>query len=538
MFNNSPTQFYNGNPNLKASGVSHQYTPEEITEFQKCYEDPVYFINHYAKVVSLDKGVIPFTLYPYQERIINCVNNNRYTICKLFRQAGKSTTLAVYSLWYSIFHDHKNTVILANKMSTAKDIFSRVGYMYEMLPDFLKPGLVEYNKTSMQFENGSHIRCAPTSASAVRGSSISLLVCDEFAFLSSSLADEFINSVFPTLSSSSESKLVLISTPYGLNHFYKIWTEAKEGKNDFVTVEGKWSEIHDPAWYDQQSKLLGDRVKVAQELDVSFEGSSNTLIDNKTLTTLPAVNPKEEKNGLCVFEEPESNHRYICTVDVSRGRGRDYSAFIIFDATQLPYKVVCTFKNNKITTLEYPLILNTLGKKYNEAVILIENNDLGESVGNALWFDLEYDNLIWTDIKSEVSNSGKTSVVGVRTTHNVKKKGCANIKEIIEHQQLKINDERIIQELKGYVLSKRGIYSAQDTKINDDLCSCLFLMGWLTSQPYFEDLTGINTTQELTKDFLSGIQDYIPSGFKTDGLEEYTKDKYSPLNSDQISLLI
>jgi len=277
------SQYYNNNPKVKAEGVTHQYTQQELKDFAKCIDDPCYFINNFVKVTSIDKGIVPFKMFPYQEKIVKTINQNRFTICKLFRQSGKTTVVAAYCLWYAIMHDHKDVVLLANKLATAKEAYSRILFFYEELPDFLKPGVKEYNKTSVIFDNGSRIRAAATSASAIRGQSVALTVVDEFAFLSSGIAEEFIASTFPALSSSSTSKLVLISTPYGLNHFYKIWHDSENGLNDFVRVEGVWKESRDQKWYDEQCKLLGDKIKIAQEIE---------CVTGETLVTI-----KDTENG-------------------------------------------------------------------------------------------------------------------------------------------------------------------------------------------------------------------------------------------------
>ena len=354
---------------------------------------------------------------------------------------------------------------------------------------------------------------------------------DEFAFLPNNLADEFMASVFPTLSSSEESKLVLVSTPAGLNAFYKIWKESEEGINGFVNVRGWWNEIHDQAWADKQRKLLGD-VKFRAEVECCFLGSSQTLVDGVKVSQIPFIKPKSETNGLNIFVPPIKTHNYIMTVDVSRGRGLDFSAFIVFDVSKMPYEIVATFKNNKISPIEFPTLINMVGKRYNEAQILIENNDLGEQVANELWYTHEYSEVLWTK-DGKISGSG---IIGVRTTKGLKSKGCSNIKEIIDNDQLIINDYRVLEELSVYVLSKNGSYSAQDTHINDDLCSCLFLFGWLTEQDYFKDATNINTSEILSSKFKKMLEDesYMPFGFMDNGINDH---EFTRLNQDQIELL-
>lgn len=358
-----------------------------------------------------------------------------------------------------------------------------------------------------------------------------LLMLDEFAFLSNNLAEEFMASVFPTLSSSEESKLVIVSTPNGVNAFHKIWKEAEEGINGFVAVRGWWNELHDQAWADKQHKLLGD-VKFRAEVECEFMGSANTLVDGVKVSQIPYINPKTDQNGLRIFEPPKKDHQYFMTVDVSRGRGLDYSAFIIFDTTKTPYNVVATFKNNKISPIEFPTLIAMVGRRFNEATILIENNDLGESVANELWYTHEYAEVLWTK-DGKIAGSG---TIGLRTTKSVKSKGCSNIKEIIENDQIVLNDLRILEELSVYVLGKNGQYSAQDTRINDDLCACLFLFGWLTEQDYFVDLTNINTSEILSNKFKEQLEDegFMPFGFIDDGM---TENDYPRLNQDQLELL-
>ena len=266
----------------------------------------------------------------------------------------------------------------------------------------------------------------------------------------------------------------------------------------------------------------------------SFVGSSNTLIESHILNNIPYTNPTDERNGIRYFKHPEDKHSYVITVDVSRGRGLDYSAFSVIDITTMPYEVVCTFKNNKVSAnIEYPMIINRVGRLYNEALVLVENNDLGESVGSSLWYDCEYENLIWTH-NEKIAGHG---VIGIKTTRKVKNTGCQALKELIDSHQLLINDYRIIQELSVFVRQKKGLFGAQDTSINDDLTATMWLFGWLTQQTYFIDLTNTNTNQELGQRFKEQIDEYLPFGAVTDGTEIYDRSYYEPLSHDQIELL-
>lgn len=540
-------QVYNNNKNLKAAGVPVAFTPEQVQEYIKCSRDPLYFITTYAKIVSLDDGVVPFIPFPYQGRIIEAIHNNKNTLGKLFRQAGKSTIVAAYFAWYVLFNDNKTAVILANKQAIAIEIFSRVQFIIENLPMWLQQGVVEWNKKSLVLENGSRCIAAATSASAVRGMSVNLLLLDEFAHLGPNLAEEFIASVFPTLSSSESSKLIIISTPNGLNHYHKLWVEAVNGNNDFKTVEGNWKENpkRSQEWAEAQRKKLGE-VKYRQEIECTFEGSSYTLVDGSKLATLPILIPVYEKDNLEIFSNPEPGHSYTMTVDVSRGMHHDYSAFVVTDVTSMPYKVVATFKDNTVSTLEFPHLIYNTAREYNNAFILVEVNDLGEEVSNILWYEYEYENLYFSS-GNELSQL--RGYPGVRTTTKVKSLGCSVLKELVEKDQLTLNSHKIIQEL-GLFVKHRKSYATEDPLVNDDLCSALWLFAWLTKQDIFQEVTDNNLRAVLTEKKQQYIDSTMtPFGFfednKPNELKKETEDsrrlpsKTDPyyLTADQIELL-
>lgn len=538
---------YNNNRNLKAAGVQVPFTQEQVQEYIRCSRDPIYFIRNYAKIVSLDDGVVPFDPFPYQERMIKAIHENKNTLGKLFRQAGKSTIVAAYFAWYVLFNDNKTAVILANKQAIAIEIFGRVQFIIENLPLWLQQGVEEWNKKSFKLENGSRCIAAATSASAVRGMSVNLLLLDEFAHLGPNLADEFIASVFPTLSSSESSKLVIISTPNGLNHYHKLWVDAVNSNNDFKTVEGKWQENprRTQEWADAQRKKLGE-VKYRQEIECTFEGSSYTLVDGAKLATLPIARPSFEKDELEIFHSPEPGRSYVITVDVSRGRHMDYSAFTVFDASEMPYKVVATFKDNTISTLEYPHLIFNTARQYNDAFVLVEINDLGEEVANTIHREYEYEHIYFTT-GNELSQL--RGYPGIRTTAKVKSLGCSVLKDLIEKDQLTVNSHRIIQELGLFVMHK-ATYASEDPEVNDDLCTTLWLFAWLTKQDIFQQFTNIHLRTVLTQK----KQDYInesmtPFGFYQNNKPEEisdeslsnkklpTKDAPYWLTPDQVELL-
>jgi hypothetical protein len=538
---------YNNNRNLKAAGVQVPFTQEQVQEYVKCSRDPLYFISNYAKIVSLDHGVVSFDPFPYQERMIKAIHENKNTLGKLFRQAGKSTIVAAYFAWYVLFNDNKTAVILANKQAIAIEIFSRVQFIIENLPQWLQQGVVEWNKKSLVLENGSRCIAAATSASAVRGMSVNLLLLDEFAHLGPNLAEEFIASVFPTLSSSETSKLVIISTPNGLNHYHKLWVEATNGNNDFKTVEGRWQEnpARSDEWAESQRKKLGE-VKYRQEIECSFEGSSYTLVDGSKLSTLPIMTPIFSKDGFEAFAHPDKNRNYVITVDVSRGRHMDYSAFSVTDVTEMPYKIVATFKNNEISTLEFPHLIYNTARQYNDAFLLIEINDLGEEVSNTIWHEYEYENVYFTS-GNELSQV--RGYPGIRTTSKVKSLGCSVLKELIEKDQLQVNSHKIIEELGLFVLHRKT-YASQDPQVNDDLCTTLWLLAWLTKQEIFQQITNVHLRSILTEKKQQYIDSTMtPFGFyqnnKPADVADEAKDnrvlpsKNNPyhLTPDQIELL-
>ena len=778
-------QHYMGNPNLKAAGVQIEFELGQMKEYARCAKDPVYFIENYCKIVSLDNGAVLFKMFPYQRRIIKALHGNRKIIAKLFRQSGKSTVIAAYVAWYICFNEHKTVAILANKAAIAREIFSRVQFIFENLPFWLQQGVIEWNKTSFEMENGSKCFCAASSPSSIRGKSINFLMCvsgdteitvrdkltgfmtktpiekictpdigiqhnnkyevlsdtgwsnfsgvkidetqafikikfvdgsslkcttdhrlmmtsgkwcgaaslvsgdfvksdigdlevmstdiveggltydligveknsryytngvishncDEFAHLPPNLAEEFIASVFPTISSSQESKLVLVSTPNGMNQFYKLWIDAEKGRNGFVPCQGTWKEnpLRNQKWADEQLTILGKtmyfqeiecvggdtivemesgKIRIADvefstkhekvltpsgfkqfsgikkktvdhyrtiefadgtkidcthnhtfvsegknhvacllyegvvingktitsvidkegPLDVydlveveggnlyytnglishncSFVGSSKTLVDGTKLSTIPFVDPIYESDKLKIFEKPIVGHNYVCTVDTSRGQHLDYSAFMIFDITVAPYRVVATYKDNSISTMAYPTLIQKLATQYNEAYCLVEVNDAGGEVANTLFYEFEYPNVYWTS-KEVMKEGGETGgYPGVRTTKKVKSVGCSVLKELIEQDQLVLNSFDILSELNVFTL-KGASYGADDTMINDDLTTCLWLFAWMTKQSLFSDLNNTNIRSILAKKTEAYINDnMLPVGFFNNGIEE------------------
>ena len=522
---------YLGNANLKPSGVDIEFTEDQVKEYMKCAKDPVYFIRNYVKVVSLDKGLIPFDLYNYQEELLNIIHNNRFAIAKLPRQSGKSTSIVSYILHYVLFNQNMNVAILANKQSTAREILYRLKMAYEYLPLWLQQGIVEWNKGSIELENGSKITASSTSASAIRGGSFNMIFLDEFAHVPNNIAEEFFSSVYPTVTSGQTTKVLMVSTPNGLNLFYYYWKNAmkkvgENGKNEYIPFEVHWSQIplypggplRDQKWKDKQIQNTSEQ-QFQTEFECDFIGSTNTLISSSKLHIMNFDTPiSKSPDGIDIYEEPKSDHNYIIVVDTARGQGKDYSALLVVDITEPPYKVVLKYRNNLISPMVYPTVIKTIADKYNNAYVLIETNDIGSQVADVLYEDLEYDNMASTVYKGrsgQVISSGFGGAQmqrGVRTTVPVKKLGCSVLKSLVENDKLLIHDMDIINEL--YTFVAKGQSFEADEGHNDDLVMCLVLFGWLTRQDYFKNLTERDVRLDVYEDEIERIEDEVlPFGF-------------------------
>ena len=520
---------YLGNPNLKKVNTPVEFTKENILEFQKCADDPIYFMETYMKIVSLDEGLVPFKMYDFQKHIVKTIHDNRFTICKLPRQSGKSTTTVSYLLHYAIFNPNSNIAILANKSSTARDILGRVQLAYENLPKWLQQGVINWNKGNIELENKSQIVAAATSSSAIRGGSYNIIFLDEFAFVPPNIAEMFFSSVYPTISSGTKTKMIIVSTPYGMNQFYKLWSDAENKRNDYVPIEVHWSEEpgRDEEWKEKTIRNTSAE-QFQQEFECEFLGSVNTLISPAKIKNISFKTPKTSNAGLDVYEDPVKGNTYVCTVDVARGVLKDYSAFIILDVTQMPFKVVAKYRNNDIKPLLFPHTIDKVAKAYNHAHVLVETNDLGQQIAEALQFELEYDNLLMTTNRGRAGQilgagfSGRGSGFGVKMTKQIKKIGCANIKTLIESDKIGIHDFDIVQEMSTFV--RRGQSWQAEEGNTDDLMMCLVIFGWLSNQPFFKEMTDTNARQMLYEEQQALIeQDMAPFGFVDDGTPDHEK---------------
>ena len=517
---------YLGNPLLKKANVQQEFTKEQILEFMACKHDPVYFAKQHVKIVSLDEGLVPFEPYHFQETLIKRFHDHRFNICKMPRQTGKSTTSVSYLLHYAVFNDNVNIGILANKAATARDLLGRLQTAYENLPKWMQQGIISWNKGSLELENGSKILAASTSASAVRGMSFNILFLDEFAFVPNHIAESFFASVYPTITSGQSTKVIMVSTPHGMNHFYRYWHDAEKGKNQYVPTDVHWSEVpgRDDVWREQTiANTSEQQFKI--EFECEFLGSVDTLIAPSKLRSLVYENPKTRNAGLDVYEDPKPKHDYVCTVDVARGVGNDYSAFVVVDITEFPHRVVAKFRNNEIKPMLFPSVIYEVVKNYNNAFVLCEVNDIGDQVASILNYDLEYENLLMCSMRGRAGQvvgqgfSGKKTQLGVKMSKTVKKVGALNLKTIIEADKLIFNDYEILSELTTFI-QKSNSFEAEEG-CNDDLAMCLVIYAWLVQGEYFKELTDQDVRKRLYEEQKNQIeQDMAPFGFISDGMDD------------------
>ena len=529
---------YLGNPNLKKANTRTEFSAKQVQEFIKCKKDPIYFARNYIKIVSLDEGLVHFKMWDFQEELIKNFHENRFNICKMPRQTGKSTTCVAYLLHYIVFNDSVNVGILANKAATARELLGRLQTAYENLPKWMQQGILSWNKGSMELENGSKILAASTSASAVRGMSFNIIFLDEFAFVPNHIAEAFFSSVYPTITSGKSTKVIMVSTPCGMNHFYRYWHDAQRGKNEYIATEVHWSEVpgRDDAWKEQTIKNTSEQ-QFKVEFECEFLGSVDTLISVTKLRNLVFEDPLiNNHKGLLVYEHPIKGNDYIITVDTARGIDHDSSAFIVFDITTYPYKTVARFKNAEIKPMLFPNIIHDTARAYNEAYVLVEINDIGEQVASIMQYDLEYENMLMCAMRGRNGQqvgsgfSGSKTQMGVRMTQAVKKLGCSNLKTLMEDDKIVTNDYDIIAELTTFVQKKQS-WEAEDG-CHDDLAMCLVIFAWLVAQDYFKEMTDSDVRKRIYEEQKNQIeQDMAPFGFILDGVDD--DDEFVDGNGDR-----
>lgn len=516
---------YMSNPNLKRAGVKIEWTQDQIKEYVKCSEDPVYFALNYVKIVNVDLGLVPFKMWEFQKHMLETFHKNRFVVCKMPRQVGKSTTIIAYLLHQILFRDNTSVAMLANKGATARELLSRLQLAYENLPIWLQQGIVTWNKGNIELENGSKVLAAATSSSAVRGGSFNILFLDEYAFVPNNQADQFFNSVYPTISSGKTSQVLVVSTPNGLNHFYRMWSDATNKRSNYVPIEVHWSQVpgRDEKWKEETIRNTSlEQFRV--EFETEFVGSSHTLISSSKLKTLVFNNPVRQDNKLDILEEPQKDHTYVVTVDVARGQGLDYSAFSIIDVTSIPYKQVAKYRDKEISPLLYPTLIFNAATAYNNAYVLVEINDIGQQISDILHHELEYENLVKIQIKprqGQQMSFGHTKKIqfGVKTSVTTKRIGCSNLKTLIESDKLSINDADTIMELMTFVAT-RETFAAEEGS-HDDLAMTLVIFAWFIAQRNFRESLNGDIRAVLQREQLNISQeDLVPFGAIDDGIND------------------
>ena len=519
-------EHFQGNPLVKKVGAQIQFTKEQVEEFVKCAQDPFYFIEKYMKIVTIDSGVQVIKLYDFQREMINKFINEKFVLAKCARQSGKTIGVESFILWSILFKDNYRVGMFANKFDTSKKILKEIKYSYEQLPMWLQQGVVTWNKHSIELENGSSITSSSTSGDAGRSRTYNLVFLDEFAFVPDYVAADFFTAVYPTISSGKNTKVIIISTPNGLNFFYRMWVEAQEGRSNYELFEANWRAVpsRDDDWAAETVANVGEKA-FQQEYECDFLGSSNTLISTTKIKELVWKRPlRRHQGGLTIYEDPKPRNQYVVTVDVSRGIGKDYSAFIVINVTDFPYKVAAKYQNNEISPMLFPNVIYETASHFNQAMVLVEVNDIGEQVGAILYNDLEYEDLIMTEHGGRngqrvSSGFGKNVYYGLRMTGNVKKIGMANLKTMVESDKLIVEDVDIISEMSTFV-QKRNSYEAEDG-YNDDLIMCLVIFGWLSNQEYFKELTNMDIRKKLEKEREDEmLESTLPPGFVVRGDED------------------
>jgi hypothetical protein len=515
---------YLGNKNLKRADVTIEFTKEQIQEYVKCARDPIYFIENYVKIINVDRGLIQFKPYDYQKDIVKLFERERFVICKMPRQVGKTTIVVGIILHHALFNENYRIAILANKEKQAHEILGRIQLAYEHLPKWLQQGIKEWNKGSIELENGSIIQAEATGSSAIRGTSQNLVYLDEFAFVPNNIQESFFSSVYPTISSGSTTKVLITSTPNGLNLFYKLWVDSENERNSYRRIDVHWSDVpgRDEAWKEETIRNTS-KEQFRQEFECEFLGSSNTLISPEVLRRLVFNEPIKQTEHFKLFHEPRQTGLYVMMVDVSRGLGGDYSAFVVYDISEAPYKVVATYRNNNISPLLFPEVIYNTARNFFNAHVLVEINDIGQQVVDILHEDLEYENIVYTakNPKGSVEVSqgfGGTSFKGIRTTKSTKKIGCNNFKALVENDKVELNDIDLISELYRFV-SNGQTYEAEDG--NDDLAMCGVHFGWIMTQTFIRELSNLDIRRRLVDEHKRYLEDDVtPFGIIYDGQPE------------------
>ena len=493
---------YLGNPHVKKDGVEEDWTPEKVQEYAKCMADPAYFARTYIKVINLNDGLVPFDLYPYQEKMFKHFDDNRFNVVLACRQSGKSISSVAYLLWYALFHPEQTVAVLANRGATSREMLGRITLMLENLPFWLQPGCKTLNKGSIEFSNNSRIIAESTSSSSIRGFSVNLLMLDEFAFVEK--ATEFYTSTYPVISSGANTKVIITSTANGIgNQFYKIWQGASQGTNEYQPFRVDWWDVpgRDEAWKEQTIANTSE-LQFDQEFGNTFFGTGQTLIGPQALLGLKAERPLRilEGGDFLMYEKPRKETQYVILADVAKGRGQDYSTFNVIDISSRPFKQVAVYRNNLISPILFPDIIYKYANLYNEAYVIVESNDAGQLTCHGLHYELEYENL---HMESSVK-----SLIGTEMTRRTKRIGCSGFKDLMEEGKLHIVDEETIMEISTFEVKGQS-YEATDGN-HDDLVMNLVMLGYFITTPQYQGLSNINARELMFEQRAREIEDDVP----------------------------
>lgn len=462
-----PAHFSN-NPSLFGTNVKFPLSEKHIQEIYKCSTDIFYFIENYVQIFTLDNGWVVPKLRSYQKKLIQHYLDNRFSNVMMGRQSAKSTTTLLFILWKIIFFPDTTVGMAANKESMATENLSRLKDYFENLPIWLKVGVKAWNSTFITLDNGSKVYSAATSGNTFRGLGLSLLFVDEVAFID--CWDDFSKSVLPTISSGTKSQAIYTTTPKGLNHFYHMWTNGENGKSLFKNFRVEWWEVpgRDEAWKQEMlATLPGGEIEFAQEYACEFLGSSDTLINISSLKMLrySEVYVRDIFTfGFKRYEEVRECHQYIMTVDPAKD-GLDKFAVHVFDVSKFPFIQVAS-ANLNVNYLKMPGVLYEIGTYYNNAFIIIENNEgAGQSVVDKLYDNYEYENL-YRDPNKEY--------YGFRTTSTTRNQILSNLKIFLENNKIYLNDKDTIDQL--FVFINRGGKYQADKGYHDDLVMALAIL--------------------------------------------------------------
>ena len=523
---------FDGNNNIKSIGVRLPYTKAHLEEWTRCKNDWCYFAENYVYIINLNDGKIKPTMRDYQKNMVESFINNSFNLVLASRQIGKTVSTTIFLLHFILFNQDKNVAILANKASTSIKILRELKNMYELLPKWLQQGVKVWNSGAIRLENGCSIFASSTSSSSIRGESVNVLFIDECAFIPANTWDCFFESVFPTISSSNESKVIFVSTPNGLNHFYKFWKDSEEGRNKFVRTRVDWWEVpgRDEVWKENMLSTLGIQ-KFSQEFGNNFLGSSDTLIEEKSLTNLKFLPAKENSQlhqiipaglhkFLNVYEERERKAIYVLGIDSSRITeisSGDACCIQVLDISCMPFKQVATFfAKNDFNYMKIPQIAYDIGKYYNWATAFIENNDIGQEISNILHFDYEYESVFFQDTKRS----------GFRTTKKTKRLGYNNLKLLVENNKIILNDFITIAELSTFVRHKDS-YKAE-SGYTDDATMALIAALFFMQRAEFEVFE--NSKQMAEKILDITVDDDLPSfGFIDDSVESTNEFNFNEI---------